>query len=589
MRQGSPSATAQKVAAYRVGFERQPAPFGDPEADLRLSTDVAGGSHPDQELMARYLQARTRFFDRCLLNALDRGTTQVALVGAGYDGRAWRYAKPGVKWFEIDHPATQADKRSRLERLGLSTPDVTFIAADFAQGGLADAMAATGFDARLPSFLMCEGVAVYLDRPILAAVLGDLRAVSAYGSRLAISFSVATDTVEGAAQRQRFAEGVGALGEPARTVLGADEAAALLSTSGWAVREISERARRAGFVVAEAAWTPRAGGEGQAPAPGSLEDLMERIGHRAGTEGLAGHLERTYGAVVSGLVQLDLGVYRVDRADGPSWVARLFARTRPLEDVQGDADILARMAEQGYPAERLARPEAVSVHEGQGVLVTEFVPGPKPEEDVSTYRMLGDLLGRLHASDSVPVRPGGGWHHLVHQGTVDDEINAARSLADAAGARVPPGQEPLYERLKVELGGDLGFVGLPEALVHPDFVPPNAVLGPGGLVIVDWAGAGRGPRLASLGFLLWVAGAQGQACVDSVVAGYRAHIELEAGELDFLEAAIAFRRLTLQAWSFCVGRQSLPQVVDRFPAARAHARAVAARVRHLYSSDFPRL
>lgn len=589
MREGSPSATAQRVAAYRVGFDRQPAPFGDPEADLRLSADVAGGAHGDEGLMARYLKARTRFFDRSLLNALDRGTVQVALVGAGYDGRAWRYAKPGVRWFEIDHPLTQADKRSRVERLGLPTGHVTFIAADFAQGGLADAMAAAGFDTRVPSFLMCEGVAVYLDRPVMEAVLGDLRAVSAYGSRLAISFSVATDGAEGAARRQRFAQGVGALGEPARTVMGADEAAALLSTSGWAVREISERARRAGFVVAEAAWVPRAGGEGQAPAPGSLEDLMERISYRAGTEGLAGHLERIYGAVVRGLVQLDLGVYRVDRADGPSWVARLFARTRPLEDVQGDADILARMAEQGYPAERLARPEAVSVHEGQGVLVTEFVAGPKPEEDITTYRMLGDLLGRLHATDSVPARPGGGWHHLVHQGTVDDEINAARSLVDAAAGLVPPGQEHLYDQLKAELAGNLGLVGLPEALVHPDFVPPNAVLGPGGLVIVDWAGAGRGPRMASVGFLLWAAGGQGQGCVDAVVAGYRAHIELEAGELDRLEVAVVFRRVALQAWSFCVGRQSLPQVVDRFANARAHAKAVAARVRHLYSGASPPL
>ena len=33
--------------------------------------------------------------------------------------------------------------------------------------------------------------------------------------------------------------------------------------------------------------------------------------------------------------------------------------------------------------------------------------------------------------------------------------------------------------------------GLPEAFVHPDPVPKNAIFTPGGPVLVDWAGAGR--------------------------------------------------------------------------------------------------
>ena len=44
--------------------------------------------------------------------------------------------------------------------------------------------------------------------------------------------------------------------------------------------------------------------------------------------------------------------------------------------------------------------------------------------------------------------------------------------------------------------------GLPEAFVHPDPVPKNAVFTSGGPVLVDWAGAGRGPRLASLALVL---------------------------------------------------------------------------------------
>ncbi|HTN78423.1 MAG TPA: class I SAM-dependent methyltransferase, partial [Acidimicrobiales bacterium] len=122
MEPGSPSITAQKVALQRLTFERVPAPYGDPGADIALASDVAAGSVVDGESrLSTYLAARTVFFDRVVVGAIDRGVTQAVIVGAGYDGRALRYAKDGVSWFELDHPATQGDKRARLDRLGIDT------------------------------------------------------------------------------------------------------------------------------------------------------------------------------------------------------------------------------------------------------------------------------------------------------------------------------------------------------------------------------------------------------------------------------------------------------------------------------------
>ena len=66
-----------------------------------------------------------------MVGALRRRVDQVVIGAAGYDGRALRYAKPGVRWFEVDHPATQQDKRERLERLGLAAGQVRFVPADF--------------------------------------------------------------------------------------------------------------------------------------------------------------------------------------------------------------------------------------------------------------------------------------------------------------------------------------------------------------------------------------------------------------------------------------------------------------------------
>jgi methyltransferase (TIGR00027 family) len=235
VRTGQVSATAQRVAARRLRFERVASAFGDPAADDRLAADVAGQAPvPPDARMEAYLRARTAFFDRVVVDGLERGTPQVVIVAAGYDGRALRYARPGVRWFEVDHPATQQDKRQRLARLGIACGHITFVPVDLAVHDVAAVLAAAGHDRSEPSLLCCEGLAVYLDRAVLASLLERLRSVAAAGTRLAISLSVSAPA-EHRAIRQSFQATVAALGEPARTVLTPHETDDLLAATGWRV------------------------------------------------------------------------------------------------------------------------------------------------------------------------------------------------------------------------------------------------------------------------------------------------------------------------------------------------------------------
>jgi methyltransferase (TIGR00027 family) len=249
MREGRPSVTARRVAAYRLGFDRLATGFGDPSADERLAADVAGSEtfEPD-ERMGRYLRARTSFFDRVVLNAIERDVTQLLVVGAGYDGRPLRYARAGVRWFEVDHPGTQSDKRARLERLGIDTGHITFVGADLRDAGLARALLAVGFEAGAPAQILCEGVAVYLEPAVLEGLLAELRAVATPGTRLALSASVSLPAGDQAV-RERFAASVAAAGEPARNALSAQSVEKLLNRARWRAVEVSERSKRLGFVV----------------------------------------------------------------------------------------------------------------------------------------------------------------------------------------------------------------------------------------------------------------------------------------------------------------------------------------------------
>jgi methyltransferase (TIGR00027 family) len=275
MKDGTASRTARSVAARRLEYERVPAPYGDPAADEALTSDVADGFRPAPGGMDEYIRARTAFFDRVVVTALDRGVKQVVNAGAGYDGRALRYAKPGVRWFEVDHPGTQADKRERLARLGLATPQLTLIPADFTADPVAEPLLAAGLDPARVTLFLFEGVMVYLDQPVTERVLREFREVTPAGSVLAISVSIASATSQ---TRARFQERVAEIGEPARTVLTFDQASDLLTAAGWKVRQPSDRQRSAGLLLAHATAAsagpgrqrltqPPATGRPAAPAP----------------------------------------------------------------------------------------------------------------------------------------------------------------------------------------------------------------------------------------------------------------------------------------------------------------------------------
>jgi methyltransferase (TIGR00027 family) len=260
MEDGGPSATARRVAAHRLTFDRVAAGYGDPAADEALAVDVVDGLTVSASRMHDYLAARTAFFDRAVTGAIDRGVRQIVTGAAGYDGRALRYARPDVRWFEADHPATQRDKLGRLERLGITAPGVTFVEADFTRDPLADRLREAGLDPAVPSLFLLEGVAAYLEPAVLESVLVQFRQLAAPGSQLAISVSVSRGP--GDENRVRFEAAVAAMGEPVRSRFAAGQAETLLARTGWQVADSGQAGT--GLGVADGA--PAGAGPGTAAA-----------------------------------------------------------------------------------------------------------------------------------------------------------------------------------------------------------------------------------------------------------------------------------------------------------------------------------
>lgn len=136
-----------------------------------------------------------------------------------------------------------------------------------------------------------------------------------------------------------------------------------------------------------------------------------------------------------------------------------------------------------------------------------------------------------------------------------------------------------FDALRAEVAALDAADGLPEGLIHPDFVLANVVATPGGMVLVDWTGAGRGPRLWSLAFLLCAEAVKEPRRAGAVLLGYREHVTLEAEELDRLGEVARSRPLILRAWSVCMGRTTPTEAMVAVPETKALTEMLATRVR----------
>jgi methyltransferase (TIGR00027 family) len=152
--------------------------------------NLEAGDSTRSRIMRAFMVARSRYTEDKLAEAVAKGVRQYVVLGAGLDTFGYRNPFPAVRVFEVDHPATQAWKRERLQAAGIAIPDeLSFVAIDFEKQTLHAELAAAGFRTADPAFFSWLGVAPYLTRE---AFEGTLRFVAAMpvGSGVAFDFAV---------------------------------------------------------------------------------------------------------------------------------------------------------------------------------------------------------------------------------------------------------------------------------------------------------------------------------------------------------------------------------------------------------------
>jgi methyltransferase (TIGR00027 family) len=133
---------------------------------------------------------RTRYIDDALAVALRNGVEQVVILGAGFDSRAYRV--PGIdriRVFEVDHPATQTEKKKVIaRRLGALPPHVEFVPIDFSTHTLDAMLPAAGFRPETRTFFICEGVTHYLSAGDVDTLFRYVARSGAAGSEMVFTY-----------------------------------------------------------------------------------------------------------------------------------------------------------------------------------------------------------------------------------------------------------------------------------------------------------------------------------------------------------------------------------------------------------------
>jgi methyltransferase (TIGR00027 family) len=162
----------------------------DPVERARRDEPMAGwGERVERQLLLRNAEGmatRTVAIDDAVR---ERVNPQLVVLGAGLDGRAWRMPElADTEVFEVDHPASQRDKRDRARPLQALAGALRFVPVDFARERLADGLLAAGHQATVPTTWIWEGVLAYLTVDEVTATLRALRQRSAPGSRVVVNY-----------------------------------------------------------------------------------------------------------------------------------------------------------------------------------------------------------------------------------------------------------------------------------------------------------------------------------------------------------------------------------------------------------------
>lgn len=135
---------------------------------------------------------RKRVIETGVRAAIESGAKQVVVIAGGFDTLAYRLHVefPDVRFFELDHPATQRSKRSSLDVHGTVNGNLTLHPVDLTKRSLADVLQAVNIDPTTETVVLAEGLLMYLEPAQVEQLLQAVAEHFCSALHVAVSFMV---------------------------------------------------------------------------------------------------------------------------------------------------------------------------------------------------------------------------------------------------------------------------------------------------------------------------------------------------------------------------------------------------------------
>ena len=184
-----PTALEMLNDAERKPVERARSPEAPNKAGERIEYEMLRAN-------AEVMVPRTIVIDDAVRS---RPTSQVVILGAGLDGRAWRMRElSSVDVFEVDQPSSQNDKRQRTRQLDPVVRTLHFVPVDFTHDDLDTSLETAGHVDTTATTWIWEGVVPYLTPAAVRDTAGIIGRRSAPGSRLMVNYQTPSWSAAGA-------------------------------------------------------------------------------------------------------------------------------------------------------------------------------------------------------------------------------------------------------------------------------------------------------------------------------------------------------------------------------------------------------
>lgn len=265
MKDDKPSATAYLIARSTYLLSRDPTLsylvpeqsaelsqwFIQAQCRFRKSLDAITNFQPIAHALERltipgirlHYALRKRYLEEIARDSLRRGTRQMFVIGAGFDTLAFRLSTEfaETEFFEIDHPATQREKRRVIENHHATSDNLHFVALDIAHRNLEESLLAqASYSPLADALFIAEGLLMYLSLAEVDLIFQFIRDHSVRASRFAFTF---VETQAGGRIGFRKSSPVvdawlRLRNESFKWGIGRDEIAGFLQARGFKLREV---------------------------------------------------------------------------------------------------------------------------------------------------------------------------------------------------------------------------------------------------------------------------------------------------------------------------------------------------------------